>query len=91
MTTTPIDATTTSAWNELTTHRASFEPDLRAWFATDPDRAERLTRTVGDLHVDLSKNLVTEETLALLVRLADDVGLPGRLEAMFAGEHINVT
>ncbi|HEY3436320.1 MAG TPA: glucose-6-phosphate isomerase [Actinotalea sp.] len=91
MTTTPIDATTTTAWRDLTTHRAGFEPDLRTWFAADADRAERLTRTVADLHVDLSKNLVTDETLALLVRLADEVGLPGRIEAMFTGEHINVT
>ena len=91
MTTTPIDATTTSAWNDLTAHRAAFDPDLRGWFTADPDRAQRLTQRVGDLHVDLSKNLVTDETLALLVRLADDVGLPGRIEAMFTGERINVT
>ena len=91
MTTTPIDATATSAWRALTAHRSAFEPDLRGWFAADGERAARLTRTVGDLHVDLSKNLVTDETLDLLVRLADDVGLAGRITAMFAGAHINVT
>ncbi|HMC03697.1 MAG TPA: glucose-6-phosphate isomerase, partial [Cellulomonadaceae bacterium] len=91
MTTTPIDATATSAWRALTAHRSAFEPDLRGWFAADGERAARLTRTVGDLHVDLSKNLVTDETLDLLVRLADEVGLAGRITAMFAGEHINVT
>jgi len=91
VTITPIDATTTTAWAALTAHQATLEPDLRGWFAADPGRAPRLTRSVGDLHVDLSKNLVTEETLALLVQLADEVGLAGRIEAMFTGEHINVT
>ncbi len=88
---TPIDATTTSAWAELSAHQATLAPDLRAWFAQDPGRAARLTRTVGDLHVDLSKNLVTDETLALLVRLAEQVDLGGRIAAMFSGERINVT
>ena len=91
MTSTPIDATTTSAWGDLTAHRSGLTPDLRGWFAADPGRGARLTRTVGDLHVDLSKNLVTDETLDLLVRLADEVDLSGRVAAMFAGERINVT
>jgi glucose-6-phosphate isomerase len=91
VTTTPIDPTTTAAWKALNAHRATLEPNLRAWFGMDPDRAPRLTHTVGDLHVDLSKNLVTDETLALLVQLADQVGLADRLTAMFSGQHINVT
>ena len=89
--TTPIDATTTEAWAALTAHRATFAPDLRGWFAAEPHRAERLTRTVGDLHVDLSKNLVTSETVGLLVRLAGEVGLSERIDAMLRGERINVT
>ncbi|HWS58288.1 MAG TPA: glucose-6-phosphate isomerase, partial [Actinotalea sp.] len=89
--TTPIDATTTRAWTALATHRTGLEPDLRGWFAADPHRAQRFTRTVGDLHVDLSKNLVTGETLALLVGLAEEVGLAERIEAMLAGRRINVT
>ena len=91
MTRTPVDATTTPAWTALTEHHAALTPDLRGWFATDPERAARLTRTVGDLHVDLSKNLVSDETLALLVQLAEEVGLAERIEAMLGGEHINVT
>src|SRR3954452_7289200 len=91
MTTPPIDATTTSAWKDLAAHRDAFTPDLRGWFAAEPARAERLTRPCGGLHVHLSKNLVTDETLALLTRLADEVGLADRLEAMFRGDHINVT
>ena len=91
MPTTPIDATTTAAWAALTSHRDALEPDLRSWFATDPERATRLSRTVGDLHVDLSKNLISDETLALLVDLAEAVGLDERIDAMFSGDHINVT
>jgi glucose-6-phosphate isomerase len=91
VTTTPIDPTTTPAWQALAAHKAELHPDLRSWFADDPERATRLTRSVGDLHVDLSKNLVTDETLALLTRLADEVGLRDRIDAMFRGDRINVT
>ncbi|MFJ4108931.1 glucose-6-phosphate isomerase [Oerskovia enterophila] len=87
----PIDATTTPSWADLTAHQATLTPDLRAWFAQDPGRAARLTFDAADLHVDLSKNLVTDETIALLVRLAQDVDLAGRRDAMFRGDHINVT
>ncbi|PWD51453.1 glucose-6-phosphate isomerase [Serinibacter arcticus] len=89
--TAPTDPTTTAAWGELTALRADFTPDLRGWFDTDPTRVERLTRTVGDLHVDLSKNLVTDEVLAALVRLAEQTGVSERYAAMLAGEHINTT
>jgi glucose-6-phosphate isomerase len=89
--TAPVDATTTGAWTALTAHRDALTPDLRGWFDADPERATRLTRQLADLTVDLSKNLVTDETLQLLVALAEQVDLEGRLAAMFAGEHINVT
>ena len=91
MTAAPIDPTTTSAWAKLVAHHDELEPDLRRWFVLDPDRASRFTRTVADLHVDLSKNLMTGRTLDLLVELAEQVDLGGRIEAMFAGERINVT
>ncbi|ADG74210.1 Glucose-6-phosphate isomerase [Cellulomonas flavigena DSM 20109] len=91
MPTPPIDPTTTSAWQALTQHETALSPDLRAWFAADPDRATRLTLPLADLTVDLSKNLVTDETIALLARLADEVHLAERYEAMLAGERINVT
>ena len=89
--TAPIDATTTSAWAELTSLRQSFSPDLRAWFADDPQRVERLSLPLADLHVDLSKNLVTDEIVASLVRLAEQTGVAERYAAMLAGEHINTT
>ncbi|GCD20828.1 glucose-6-phosphate isomerase [Cellulomonas algicola] len=87
----PIDATSTSAWQDLSAHEAELHADLRGWFATDPARAERLSFPLADLHVDLSKNLVTDETLALLVRLAEEVGLADRVQAQLRGDHINVT
>ncbi|SDG29493.1 glucose-6-phosphate isomerase [Klenkia brasiliensis] len=85
------DPTSTAAWSALLAHRDATTPDLRGWFDADPGRAERLTMDVADLHVDLSKNLVTDETLQLLRDLAEQTGVLDRLQAMFAGEHINVT
>ncbi|KQY44473.1 glucose-6-phosphate isomerase [Cellulomonas sp. Root137] len=91
MPTPPIDATATAAWQELSVHESTLTPDLRGWFADDPERATRLTLPLADLTVDLSKNLVTDETLALLTQLADEVGLAAHLQAQLRGDHINVT
>ncbi|WP_179206737.1 glucose-6-phosphate isomerase [Microbacterium esteraromaticum] len=87
----PIDPTTTTAWTELSTIRDTFSPDLRAWFADDPTRVERLSLPVADLHVDLSKNLVTDEIVAALVRLAEQTGVAERYASMLTGAHINTT
>ena len=89
--TTSIDPTTTSAWSALSTHHKSLTPNLREWFAADPERAQKLSFTADELHVDLSKNLITSETVELLVKLAEEVKLEQAREAMFSGEHINVT
>ncbi|WP_103064374.1 glucose-6-phosphate isomerase [Actinomyces qiguomingii] len=88
---TPVDPTTTAAWKRLTELHQSMEPDLRAWFAQDPQRAERYSYEMGDLFVDLSKNFLTDEVRDALVELAEAVDVPGRRDAMFSGEHINVT
>ncbi|MEB0002450.1 MULTISPECIES: glucose-6-phosphate isomerase [Cryobacterium] len=87
----PVDPTSTDAWSQLAGIAEGFSPDLREWFATDPGRAGRYTLQAGDLTVDLSKNLLTEEILAHLVQLAKDVDVSGRFNAMITGEHINVT
>ncbi|MHA7985406.1 glucose-6-phosphate isomerase [Rathayibacter sp. CAU 1779] len=87
----PVDATTTPAWAELEAHKNSFAPDLRGWFAADPGRVERLSFPLADLHVDLSKNLVTDEIVASLVRLAEQVGVAERFRQQLAGSHINTT
>ncbi|WP_315549881.1 glucose-6-phosphate isomerase [Rothia mucilaginosa] len=89
--TTSIDPTTTSAWSALSTHHKSLTPNLREWFAADPERAQKLSFTADELHVDLSKNLITSETVELLLKLAEEVKLEQAREAMFSGEHINVT
>lgn len=87
----PVDPTTTPAWKALSAIAADFHPNLREWFDADPDRASRYSLTAGELLVDLSKNLVNDDVRAALVELADDVDLRGRIDAMFSGEHINVT
>ncbi len=87
----PVDATATTAWDELDQLADNAELDLRQAFADDPERARRFSRGVGDLHVDLSKNLINDDVLAALLRLAEQTGVAERRDAMFAGEHINVT
>ncbi len=83
---------TTPEWKALAAHRHRRGPvDLRRAFRDDPGRAERYTYDIGDLTVDLSKHLVEDETVSLLVALAERAGLPERIAAMFAGERINVT
>jgi glucose-6-phosphate isomerase len=66
------------------------ERSLRELFASE-QRADHFTFTAGDLYVDLSKHLVTDEILTALVGLAEETGLPDRIASMFAGEHINTT
>jgi glucose-6-phosphate isomerase len=80
------------AWKELERHFAAIrEAHLRDLFAADPERGERLVADGAGLHLDFSKNRVTDETLTLLGRLAEECGVEQRREAMFAGEHINVS
>ena len=87
----PVDPTTTDAWKRLTEIAGGFTPDLRAWFAADPGRAERLGLTAADLYVDLSKGLLDDDVLAALLRLAEETGVAERRDAMLRGERINVT
>jgi glucose-6-phosphate isomerase len=87
----PVDPTTTRAWARLTELADGFTPDLRAWFAAEPDRVTRLGFDAADLHVDLSKSLLHGDVLSALLALADDVGVTARRDEMFAGKHINVT
>ncbi|MFF7649880.1 glucose-6-phosphate isomerase [Streptomyces sp. NPDC007983] len=79
-------------WNALAEHRKALgDAHLRELFANDPERASRLTLQVGDLHVDYSKHLVTDETLRLLRELAGATGVTALRDAMFRGEKINTT
>ncbi len=79
-------------WHALAKHREEVgDTHLRDLFADDPDRAGRYTLRVGDLHLDYSKHLVTDETLRLLRELAAAAGVFELRDAMFRGEKINVT
>jgi glucose-6-phosphate isomerase len=80
------------AWKALKTHhKAVGSLHLRELFAQDPKRGERFTAEADGLFLDYSKNRITEETLQLLVQLAEESDLRARIEAMFRGEKINVT
>ena len=80
------------AWQALERHYAEISGQhLRDLFAGDPGRGERLTAEAAGLYLDYSKNRVTDETMRLLVELAEESGVPERRDAMFRGEHINVS
>jgi glucose-6-phosphate isomerase len=80
------------AWKALVAHHQKM-PDLhlRKLFADDPKRAERMTVEAVGLYLDYSKNRVTDDTLKLLMQLAEESGLRGRIDAMFRGDKINIT
>jgi glucose-6-phosphate isomerase len=80
------------AWKALEDHYKSIQKThLRNLFADDPKRGERLTVEALGIYLDYSKNRVTDETLKLLVQLAEESGLQARVDAMFRGEKINIT
>ena len=80
------------AWQALAAHYQKIKDrPLRQLFADDPDRGERLTVEAAGLYLDYSKNRVTDETLRLLLALAEECRLRERIEAMFRGEKINLT
>ena len=80
------------AWKELESHYGEIQgKHLRELFATDTTRGERLVVEGAGLFLDYSKNRITDETIPLLIALAEQSGLAERIEAMFTGEHINVS
>jgi len=82
----------TDEWRALTDHHARTQhTTLRELFAADPNRADRWCVPAGDLFIDYSKHRADDETLRLLVALAERAGLPARRDAMFAGQRINST
>ncbi|MGA7730828.1 MAG: glucose-6-phosphate isomerase [Chloroflexia bacterium] len=89
--TTP-DPTQLPAWQALTSHHDAIKDvSLRTLFADDPHRGERLAAEASGLYLDYSKHLVTDETLRLLLQLAEQSALPDQIEAMFRGDKINTT
>jgi glucose-6-phosphate isomerase len=92
MTTAIAPLTARPAWRALQAHHEKVRDlHLRTLFEQDPKRGERLTAEAAGLYLDYSKNRITDETLDLLMQLAEESGLRGRIDAMFAGEKINVT
>jgi glucose-6-phosphate isomerase len=84
--------TGSAAWDALRLHHEQIEGvHLRDLFRDDGRRGERLMAEAAGLYLDYSKNRVTDETLRLLVALAEERGLRGRIDAMFRGDHINVS
>jgi glucose-6-phosphate isomerase len=80
------------AWEALDAHyKKSSKLHMRQLFADDPKRGERMAIEAVGLYLDYSKNRVTDETLNLLIQLAEQSGLQSRIEAMFRGEKINIT
>jgi len=80
------------AWQALERHYAEISgTHLRDLFAADPGRGERLTAAAVGIYLDYSKNRVTDETMRLLIELAEESGVAERRDAMFRGEHINVS
>ncbi len=89
---TPTPPTQLPAWAALTQHRRQIaDTHLRKLFAADPVRGQRLTAEGAGLYLDYSKHRITDETLRLLIALAEESGLPAHTAAMFAGERINVS
>jgi glucose-6-phosphate isomerase len=81
-----------SAWKALGTHYQKIkDTQLKTLFADDPGRGERFTLEAAGIFLDYSKNRITDETLKLLLQLAEESGLRARIDAMFRGEKINIT
>ena len=84
--------TSRPAWSALKEHAETLDAThLRELFAADPQRGERLTAEGAGIFLDYSKNRVTDETISLLLQLAEQSGLAEHIEAMFSGDKINVT
>jgi glucose-6-phosphate isomerase len=82
----------TSAWKALAFHyKTASKLHLRQLFADDPKRGQRMAVEAVGLYLDYSKNRVTDETIKLLLQLAEESGLRARIDAMFNGEKINIT
>jgi glucose-6-phosphate isomerase len=80
------------AWNDLQAdYRKIRDVHLRKLFADDPRRGERMTAEAVGIFLDYSKNRITDESLQLLLQLAEESGLRARIDAMFRGEKINIT
>jgi len=92
MTTTLAPLSERPAWKALEAHYQQIQvKQMKQLFADDPARGERFTVEAGGIFLDYSKNRITDETLKLLIQLAEESGLRAHIDAMFSGEKINIT
>src|SRR6516225_6796604 len=88
----PVSTKRAAAWKALESHAATVSrTHLRQLFAEDPKRGELMAVEAVGLYLDYSKNRITDETLRLLLQLAEESGLRDRIDAMFRGDKINVS
>src|SRR5438270_782195 len=87
-----VNPISTTAWKSLMDHKEKTGAvHLKELFASDPDRFKKYSFQLNDIFVDLSKNIVTDETIRLLLELANESKLKSAIDAMFSGEIINET
>ena len=88
----PINPAETKSWHRLTLHHMEMQAvHMKELFAEDPDRFGKFSLTFGDTLFDFSKNIITEETIDLLVALAHEMNVPDAIQAMFTGDMVNKT
>ena len=89
---TPLDATQLASWQALAAHRQDLQNfTMREAFAEDPERFKRFSLSACGLFLDFSKNLIRQDTLDLLVKLAEEAKLGEAIQSMFRGEVINAS
>jgi glucose-6-phosphate isomerase len=87
-----IDPTTTLSWQRLQQHYEQIKDiHMKTWFVQEPDRFERFSMTFNDILVDFSKHRITDETMSLLLDLAEEVQLRDAIDKLFSGDTINET
>jgi glucose-6-phosphate isomerase len=87
-----VNPTATKSWRKLSKHHKSIQGvEMKTLFAENPSRFEQMSLHFEDILLDYSKNIITDETMSLLVKLAKECGLKSAIEAMFQGEPINIT
>lgn len=87
-----VNPTTTEAWNKLEAHFKEIkDKQLRSWFKENPNRFNEFSLILNDLLIDYSKNRIDQETINLLIQLANECQLKEAIHAMFSGKHINAT
>src|SRR6476646_8181658 len=87
-----VNPTTTNAWKSLKDHKQKMgSTEMKDLFSKDPNRFEKYSYKLNDIVVDLSKNIITDETVELLLQLSNECKLKEAITAMFSGEIINQT